>query len=83
LMLLDEPMAGVSAEEVPALTELIRSLHKEEGRTVLMVEHHMDVLLELADRVAVMHHGTLLALDTPHTVMADPTVQQAYLGEEL
>ncbi|MGY6019049.1 ABC transporter ATP-binding protein [Streptomyces spinosirectus] len=83
LMLLDEPMAGVSAEEVPALTELIRSLHKEEGRTVLMVEHHMDVLLDLADRLAVMHHGTLLALDTPQSVMADPTVQQAYLGEEL
>ena len=83
LMLLDEPMAGVSAEEVPALTALIRSLHRDEGRTVLMVEHHMDVLLGLADRLAVMHHGTLLALDTPHAVMSDPTVQQAYLGEEL
>jgi branched-chain amino acid transport system ATP-binding protein len=83
LMLLDEPMAGVSAEEVPALTELIRSLHREEGRTVLMVEHHMDVLLGLADRLAVMHHGTLLALDTPQRVMSDATVQQAYLGEEL
>jgi branched-chain amino acid transport system ATP-binding protein len=83
LMLLDEPMAGVSAEEVPALTELIRSLHRDEGRTVLMVEHHMDVLLGLADRLAVMHHGTLLALDTPQAVMADPVVQQAYLGEEL
>ncbi|MFD0260870.1 ABC transporter ATP-binding protein [Kitasatospora indigofera] len=83
LMLLDEPMAGVSAEEVPALTELIRSLHRDEGRTVLMVEHHMDVLLGLADRLAVMHHGTLLALDTPQAVMADATVQQAYLGEEL
>ncbi|MFD9125140.1 ABC transporter ATP-binding protein [Kitasatospora sp. NPDC059571] len=83
VMLLDEPMAGVSAEEVPALTELIRSLHRDEGRTILMVEHHMDVLLGLADRVAVMHHGTLLALDTPDAVMADPTVQQAYLGEAL
>lgn len=83
LMLLDEPMAGVSAEEVPALTELIRSLHRDEGRTVLMVEHHMDVLLGLADRLAVMHHGTLLALDTPEAVMADATVQQAYLGEAL
>ncbi|SEG15576.1 amino acid/amide ABC transporter ATP-binding protein 1, HAAT family [Actinacidiphila yanglinensis] len=83
LMLLDEPMAGVSAEEVPALTELIRSLHRDEGRTVLMVEHHMDVLLGLADRLAVMHHGTLLALDTPDAVMADATVQQAYLGEDL
>lgn len=83
LMLLDEPMAGVSAEEVPALTALIRSLHRDEGRTVLMVEHHMDVLLGLADRLAVMHHGTLLALDTPRAVMADATVQSAYLGEAL
>lgn len=83
LMLLDEPMAGVSAEEVPALTELIRTLHRDEGRTVLMVEHHMDVLLGLADRLAVMHHGRLLALDTPEAVTADPTVQQAYLGEGL
>ncbi|MEV8454666.1 ABC transporter ATP-binding protein [Streptomyces sp. NPDC052095] len=83
VMLLDEPMAGVSAEEVPALTELIRTLHRDEGRTVLMVEHHMDVLLGLADRLAVMHHGRLLALDTPEAVTADPTVQQAYLGEGL
>lgn len=83
LMLLDEPMAGVSAEEVPSLTALIRSLHRDEGRTVLMVEHHMDVLLGLADRLAVMHHGTLLALDTPRAVMADATVQSAYLGEAL
>ncbi|MEV7772552.1 ABC transporter ATP-binding protein [Kitasatospora sp. NPDC086791] len=83
LILLDEPMAGVSAEEVPALTALIRSVHRDLGRTVLMVEHHMDVLLGLADRLAVMHHGTLLALDTPEAVMADPTVQQAYLGEAL
>ncbi|MFI8432648.1 ABC transporter ATP-binding protein [Streptomyces sp. NPDC079020] len=83
LMLLDEPMAGVSAEEVPALTELIRTLHRDEGRTVLMVEHHMDVLLGLADRLAVMHHGSLLALGTPEAVTADPAVQQAYLGEGL
>jgi branched-chain amino acid transport system ATP-binding protein len=83
LLLLDEPMAGVSAEEVPALTGLIRGLHRDEGRTVLMVEHHMDVLLGLADRVAVLHHGTLLAVDTPSAVMADPVVQQAYLGEAL
>ncbi|MEU8511243.1 ABC transporter ATP-binding protein [Kitasatospora sp. NPDC048722] len=83
LILLDEPMAGVSAEEVPALTALIRSVHRDLGRTVLMVEHHMDVLLGLADRLAVMHHGTLLALGTPEAVMANPIVQQAYLGEAL
>ena len=46
-----------------------------------MVEHHMDVVLGLVDRVAVMHHGKLLACDTPEAVMADPVVQSAYLGE--
>jgi branched-chain amino acid transport system ATP-binding protein len=83
LMLLDEPMAGVAAEEVGELTDVIRTLHRTEGRTVLMVEHHMDILLGLADRVAVMHHGTLLAVGTPDAVMADPAVQEAYVGEEL
>ncbi|MDG9703008.1 ABC transporter ATP-binding protein [Streptomyces sp. DH37] len=83
LMLLDEPMAGVAAEEVGELTDVIRTLHRTEGRTVLMVEHHMDILLGLADRVAVMHHGMLLAVGTPDAVMADPAVQEAYVGEEL
>ncbi|MEH1012053.1 ABC transporter ATP-binding protein [Micromonospora sp. CPCC 206060] len=83
VMLLDEPMAGVSAEDVPELVQVIRSLTRETGRSVLMVEHHMDVILELADRIAVMHHGALLACDTPETVMANATVQEAYLGESL
>jgi branched-chain amino acid transport system ATP-binding protein len=83
VVLLDEPMAGVSIEDVGGLTEVIAGVHREEGKTVLMVEHHMDVLLGLADRVAVMHHGKLLALDTPAKVTSDPAVQQAYLGEEL
>ncbi|NJP31367.1 ABC transporter ATP-binding protein [Micromonospora thermarum] len=83
VMLLDEPMAGVSAEDVPELVQVIRSLTGDSGRSVLMVEHHMDVILELADRIAVMHHGALLACDTPETVMANPTVQEAYLGESL
>ena len=83
VLLLDEPMAGVSADEVPALVAVVRGLVGGTGRSVLMVEHHMDVVLDLAHRVAVMHHGALLACDTPDAVMADPTVQQAYLGEEL
>jgi branched-chain amino acid transport system ATP-binding protein len=82
MLLLDEPMAGVSAEDVPALAEVIRGLTGE-NRGVLMVEHHMDVVLDLADRVAVMHHGTLLACDSPAAVMADATVQEAYVGEAL
>jgi branched-chain amino acid transport system ATP-binding protein len=83
LLLLDEPMAGLSAEHVPAIVALIRSVHEQERKTVLMVEHHMEVVTGLAQRIAVMHHGALLACDTPAAVMANPTVQSAYLGEEL
>jgi branched-chain amino acid transport system ATP-binding protein len=83
VIMLDEPMAGVSAENVPELVELIRSVHADEGKTVLMVEHHMEVVTGLAQRIAVMHHGALLACDTPEAIMANETVQSAYLGEEL
>ena len=83
VLLLDEPMAGVSAEDVPALVKVVKALTADSGRSVLMVEHHMDVVLELADRVAVLHHGALLAVGTPAEVMAAATVQEAYLGEEL
>jgi branched-chain amino acid transport system ATP-binding protein len=82
VILLDEPMAGVSAEDVDGLVEVIRAVH-EEGRTVLLVEHRMEVVVGLAERIAVMHHGSLLAFDTPERVMADETVQTAYLGEPL
>jgi branched-chain amino acid transport system ATP-binding protein len=83
VLMLDEPMAGLSAEHVPQLVELIRAIHQEEKKTVLMVEHHIDVVTGLAQRIAVMHHGALLACDTPAAVMANDTVQSAYLGEEL
>jgi branched-chain amino acid transport system ATP-binding protein len=83
VILLDEPMAGVSMEDVPELVELIRSVHVDEGKTVLMVEHHMEVVTGLAQRIAVLHHGSLLAVDTPEAIMRDETVQQAYLGEPL
>ncbi len=82
VLLLDEPMAGVNSEDVPGLTELIKKLHAE-GRTVLMVEHHISVVLGLAQRIAVLHHGQLLACGTPEAVMTDETVQGAYLGEPL
>jgi branched-chain amino acid transport system ATP-binding protein len=75
-------MAGVNTEDVAMLSSLIARLHTE-GRTVLMVEHHMAVVLGLADDVAVLHHGRLLACGGPSTVMADETVQGAYLGEPL
>jgi branched-chain amino acid transport system ATP-binding protein len=83
VILLDEPMAGVSAEDVDELVELIRAVHLDEGKTVLMVEHRMEVVIGLAQRIAVMHHGALLAFDEPAAVMANETVQTAYLGEPL
>jgi branched-chain amino acid transport system ATP-binding protein len=83
VILLDEPMAGVSAEDVPGLVEVIRSVHEGERKTVLMVEHHIDVVTGLAQRIAVMHHGALLAVDTTENVMRNEAVQAAYLGEPL
>lgn len=83
VLLLDEPMAGVSAEDVPGLVEVIGAVHRDERKTVLMVEHHIDVVTGLAERIAVMHHGALLAVDTPEQVMRDQTVQEAYVGEPL
>jgi branched-chain amino acid transport system ATP-binding protein len=82
VLLLDEPMAGVSAEDVEGLTSIIADV-RDSGVAVLMVEHHMDVVLGLADRVAVLHHGRLLALGSADEVTADTEVQQAYLGEAL
>jgi branched-chain amino acid transport system ATP-binding protein len=83
VILLDEPFAGVSMEDVPELVALIRSVHIDEGKTVLMVEHHMEVVTGLAQRIAVLHHGSLLAVDAPDAIMRNETVQQAYLGEAL
>ncbi len=83
VILLDEPMAGVSAEDVPELVEVIAAVHRDERKTVLMVEHHIEVVTGMAERIAVMHHGSLLAVDTPENVMRNATVQQAYVGEPL
>ncbi|MBI3430261.1 MAG: ABC transporter ATP-binding protein [Actinobacteria bacterium] len=83
LILLDEPMAGLSVENVPALVEIIRSLATVHKKTVLIVEHHMEVILGLADRIAVLNYGELIICDTPEKVIANPTVQAAYLGASL
>jgi branched-chain amino acid transport system ATP-binding protein len=80
IVLLDEPMAGVGSGDVAGLVDNIRDLQREKGCTVLMVEHHIDVLMGLVDKVAVMYSGTIIAYDTPKNVMADPIVQSAYLG---
>jgi branched-chain amino acid transport system ATP-binding protein len=83
VVLLDEPMAGMSVENIPELVEIIDSLKRKHNKTVLIVEHHMDVVLGLADRIAVLNYGELLVCDTPENVIANPVVQSAYIGETL
>lgn len=82
VLLLDEPMAGVSMEDVPDLVELIRRLNNS-GVSICMVEHHMHVVLDLAHRIAVLHHGELLIAGTADEVTSDATVRSAYLGNAL
>jgi branched-chain amino acid transport system ATP-binding protein len=82
VLLLDEPTSGLSAEHVPEMIEVIRRLHGQESKTLLVVEHRMDLVIGISDRIAVMHRGRLLTIDTPRRVMDDPIVQQAYLGLE-
>ncbi|HTX57476.1 MAG TPA: ABC transporter ATP-binding protein [Candidatus Acidoferrales bacterium] len=80
---LDEPTAGMAVEDVPEILELVSRMHRERGCTVIMVEHRLDLVSQLAGRMAVMHHGSLLAIDTPERVIANETVQTAYLGDPL
>jgi branched-chain amino acid transport system ATP-binding protein len=76
----DEPTAGMSVDEVPVILNLIRGLKADKTKTILLVEHKMDVVRELSDRIIVLHNGELVADGEPEAVIASPVVQQAYLG---
>jgi branched-chain amino acid transport system ATP-binding protein len=76
----DEPTAGMSVDDVPVILDLIRALKNEADKIILLVEHKMDVVRELADRIIVLHNGQLVADGEPAAVIASPIVQQAYLG---
>ena len=76
----DEPTAGMSHDEAPVILNLIRALKADRSKTILLVEHKMDVVRELADRIIVLHNGQLVADGDPATVIASPVVQEAYLG---
>jgi branched-chain amino acid transport system ATP-binding protein len=78
VVLLDEPTAGMSLGETRRFVQLIREV--TQGRTLLAVEHDMGVVFDLADRIAVLVHGEVIAFDVPAAVRADPRVQAAYLG---
>ncbi len=76
----DEPTAGMNAAEAPVILDLIRQLKTDRRKTILLVEHKMDVVRELADRIIVLHNGALVADGLPAEVIALPVVQEAYLG---
>ena len=80
VFMFDEPTAGMNAAEAPVILDLIRELKKDTSKIILLVEHKMDVVRELADRIIVLHNGTLVADGKPAEVIAMPVVQEAYLG---
>jgi ABC-type branched-subunit amino acid transport system ATPase component len=80
VLLLDEPMAGMGPDETPRLADLIESMR---GRAaMLLVEHDMDAVFRLADRISVLVYGRIIATGTPEQIRSDPAVRQAYLGDE-
>jgi branched-chain amino acid transport system ATP-binding protein len=80
IFMFDEPTAGMSVDEVPVVLDLIAQLKQDKSKIILLVEHKMDVVRSLADRIIVLHNGKLVADGKPADVMASPVVQEAYLG---
>ncbi|MBU6418621.1 MAG: ABC transporter ATP-binding protein [Proteobacteria bacterium] len=83
LLLLDEPTAGMGDEETNHMTDLIRWLNKEQGITILFVEHDMAIVFGIADKITVLDNGTMLAEGTAAEISENPRVQSAYLGNAL
>ncbi len=80
VLLLDEPTAGMAAEQVPELIALIQEIQQTGDKTVMLVEHNMNVVMSVSDRITVMHQGAVLAEGKPSEIAADEAVQTAYLG---
>jgi branched-chain amino acid transport system ATP-binding protein len=80
LLLLDEVMAGLTPTEVVAMLDVVRRLHREYRLTILIIEHVMRALMQLAERIIVLHHGEQIAEGTPAAINADPRVHACYFG---
>ncbi len=83
IYMFDEPTAGMSVDEAPVILGLIAEIKADPTATVLLVEHKMDVIRALADRIVVLHNGTLVADGPPAEVMSSAIVQEAYMGKEI
>jgi branched-chain amino acid transport system ATP-binding protein len=81
LLLLDEPTAGMGDQETHDIARLIRRLHRDSNYTIVLIEHDMRVVFNLADRITVLDQGSVLAEGTPDEIAANETVQAAYLGK--
>ena len=80
ILFLDEPTAGMSQEEVPAILEILEQIKSNRDRTILLVEHKMDMIMALSDSIAVLQDGRLIADGDPDTIHQSKEVQEAYLG---
>jgi branched-chain amino acid transport system ATP-binding protein len=80
VLLLDEPTAGMAAEQVPVLIDLIQEIQKTGKKTVVLVEHNMNVVMSISDKITVMHLGKILVEGKPSEIAANEEVQTAYLG---
>jgi branched-chain amino acid transport system ATP-binding protein len=80
IFMFDEPTAGMSVDEVPVILDLIHEIKEQKDKTILLVEHKMDVVRSLSDRIIVLHQGALVADGLPAEVIASSIVQEAYLG---
>jgi branched-chain amino acid transport system ATP-binding protein len=82
LLMLDEPLAGLSVVEINDFLGVVRKINGEQGITILLIEHILDSLIDVSNRMLVMHNGEVLCIDDPNTVCQDPKVIEVYLGEE-
>lgn len=81
LLLLDEPTAGMASEQVPELMDLIQSIQTQDDKTIILVEHNMNVVMNVSDKITVMNYGHVLAEGSPADISANEAVQTAYLGQ--